>query len=160
MAKILLAGDDAASLVEISSVAEASGHSLVCVTSGLDAQEEALANLPDLIILEAGLAIFSGFEVCRTLREHPDIPKGLPILILSSEDISAKQLEAAHENAPGCAFHLMDATDLKFPDGSFENMICVEAAFHFDTRGQFFREAVRVLQPGGRLGRRSCSPVG
>ena len=45
----------------------------------------------------------------------------------------------------------MNATDLDFPDGSFDNIICVEAAFHFDTRQRFLEEAHRVLKPGGIL---------
>jgi ubiquinone/menaquinone biosynthesis C-methylase UbiE len=45
----------------------------------------------------------------------------------------------------------MDATDLEFPDASFDALICVEAAFHFDTREIFLEEAHRVLRPGGRL---------
>ena len=30
-------------------------------------------------------------------------------------------------------------------------MIALESAFHFPTREDFFREAMRVLRPGGRL---------
>ena len=55
------------------------------------------------------------------------------------------------ENAPGCTFLLMSATDLKFPDNSFDNIICVEAASHFVTREKFLKEAFRVLRPGGRI---------
>jgi MPBQ/MSBQ methyltransferase len=66
-------------------------------------------------------------------------------------NISERQLEAAQANAPGCTFLLMNATDLAFPDASFNNIICVEAAFHFDTRKRFFQEAYRVLKPGGTL---------
>lgn len=66
-------------------------------------------------------------------------------------NISEKQLERCRENAPGCTFELMDATSLDFPGRSFDNVICVEAAFHFDTREKFFRQANRVLKPGGRL---------
>lgn len=66
-------------------------------------------------------------------------------------NISEKQLESAHLNAPGCTFQLMDAANLEFADASFDNVICVEAAFHFCTRERFLREAHRVLKPGGRL---------
>lgn len=66
-------------------------------------------------------------------------------------NISEKQLETACTNAPGCTFLMMDATDLGFPDSSFDNIICVEAAFNFNTREKFLREAFRVLKHGGRL---------
>jgi cyclopropane fatty-acyl-phospholipid synthase-like methyltransferase len=66
-------------------------------------------------------------------------------------NISDWQLDRARQNAPGCLFLNMNATQLEFPDESFNNIICVEAAFHFNTREQFFREALRVLKPGGRL---------
>ena len=45
----------------------------------------------------------------------------------------------------------MSATDLHFADNSIDKMICTEAAFHFDSRDDFFREAYRTLKPGGIL---------
>ena len=66
-------------------------------------------------------------------------------------NISAKQLETCRTNAPGCKFILMDAATLEFPDGQFDNMVCVESVFYFDTRERFLNEAYRVLKPGGRL---------
>jgi MPBQ/MSBQ methyltransferase len=66
-------------------------------------------------------------------------------------NISEKQLETAKANAQGCTFLLMNATQLHFGDNSFDNIICVEAAFHFDTREKFLGEAYRVLKPGGHL---------
>jgi ubiquinone/menaquinone biosynthesis C-methylase UbiE len=66
-------------------------------------------------------------------------------------NISEKQLEICEQNAPQCKFLLMDATSLQFEDGSFNNIICVEAAHHFDTREKFLREAHRVLVSGGTL---------
>jgi ubiquinone/menaquinone biosynthesis C-methylase UbiE len=66
-------------------------------------------------------------------------------------NISKQQLELGRKNAPGCHFVLMDATDLQFSDNCFDNIICVEAMFHFWTRKKFLTNAHRVLKPGGRL---------
>jgi len=66
-------------------------------------------------------------------------------------NISEKQLNRCWTKAPDCTFIRMDATDLKFADNTFDAVICVEAAFHFNTREQFLAEALRVLRPGGRI---------
>jgi MPBQ/MSBQ methyltransferase len=66
-------------------------------------------------------------------------------------NISEKQLSTCRLNAPECNFLAMNATNLQFENSSFDNVICVEAAFHFVTRARFVQEARRVLKPGGRL---------
>jgi MPBQ/MSBQ methyltransferase len=71
--------------------------------------------------------------------------------MISAINISEAQLAEARQRAPGCAFHRMGATRLEFPAEHFDAMICVEAAFHFDTRDAFLGEALRVLKPGGSL---------
>jgi microcystin synthetase protein McyJ len=45
-----------------------------------------------------------------------------------------------------------DATDLSaVTTESVDAVVCVDAAYHFDPRDRFLREARRVLRPGGRL---------
>jgi microcystin synthetase protein McyJ len=46
---------------------------------------------------------------------------------------------------------LGSATATGFPDASFDKVLALECAFHFDTRDQFMSEAFRVLKPGGML---------
>lgn len=74
-----------------------------------------------------------------------------PATAITGINISERQLEEARERVPGASFLRMDATELQFPDATFGNVMCVEAAFHFDTRRKFLAEALRVLQPGGTL---------
>jgi ubiquinone/menaquinone biosynthesis C-methylase UbiE len=66
-------------------------------------------------------------------------------------DISHRELNVARRKASGCCFIVMSATELGFPVEFFDNIICVEAPFHFYTREDFFLEAYRVLKPGGYL---------
>lgn len=66
-------------------------------------------------------------------------------------NIAEAQLRMSRLNAPDCTFIQMDAVKLGFRDGALDNLICVEAAFHFDTRADFLQEAYRVLKPGGYL---------
>lgn len=66
-------------------------------------------------------------------------------------NISPKQLEVCRETSPGSHFLEMDATRLDFADASFDHVVCVEAAFHFEPRRSFLEEALRVLKPGGSL---------
>jgi ubiquinone/menaquinone biosynthesis C-methylase UbiE len=74
-----------------------------------------------------------------------------PTSSVTAINISEKQLEWCRSRAPRCRFLLMSATEMEFGDASFDNVICVEAAFHFNTRERFFREAYRILKPGGKL---------
>jgi SAM-dependent methyltransferase len=66
-------------------------------------------------------------------------------------NISRPQLARSRANAPGGAFQVMDAARLGFADAAFDVLLCVESAFHFNTRESFLREAWRVLKPGGTL---------
>jgi MPBQ/MSBQ methyltransferase len=85
-----------------------------------------------------------GATTKRLMRSYaPDMITGI--------NLSEAQLAEARQRAPGCTFRRMDATRLDFPAAQFDAVICVEAAFHFNTRDIFLREALRVLKPGGSL---------
>ncbi len=49
------------------------------------------------------------------------------------------------------SFQQGSATAMPFADASFDKVVCIEAAFHFQQRTDFFHEAFRVLRPGGVL---------
>jgi MPBQ/MSBQ methyltransferase len=66
-------------------------------------------------------------------------------------NLSEKQLETCRQKVPGGTFLRMDAANLKFADNSYDNIICLEAVFHFHTREKFLREAYRILKPQGNL---------
>jgi ubiquinone/menaquinone biosynthesis C-methylase UbiE len=77
-------------------------------------------------------------------------------MTLAGLNIDPRQLERARRNVVAAqgssvSFHHGSASALPFPDQRFDRVLAVECIFHFPSRRDFFREAVRVLVPGGRL---------
>lgn len=100
------------------------------------------------MILDAGCG-FGDQDIYWAAQNKPKEIVGL--------NISPIQVEAAQQRIGALglqdriAIHLGSATDIPFPDASFNKVLALEAAQHFGTREDFFREAFRVLTPGGSL---------
>lgn len=52
-----------------------------------------------------------------------------------------------------------DAISLDFKNNSFDTIIAIESAFHFNTREKFFKEAFRTLKKNGILCLTDCLPT-
>ncbi|MEM6793147.1 MAG: methyltransferase domain-containing protein [Acidobacteriota bacterium] len=79
------------------------------------------------------------------------VARALPASRVTGINLSRRQVEHARSRFPEADFRVMDAASLDFEDGSFDLVLSVEAAFHFETREAFLGEARRVLRPGGCL---------
>ena len=120
--------------------------------TGASSQREASEALVDTLLARLpkrsgrilDVACGQGASTRRLLATYP--PEAVTAI-----NISSAQVATARQNAPGATILRMDAVKLAFPDESFDAVICVEAAFHFDTRAAFLTEVLRVLKPGGAL---------
>jgi len=77
-------------------------------------------------------------------------------LQLTGLNIDDRQLERARQLVQPLKnntieFRQGDACAMPFGDASFDRLLAVECIFHFPSREAFFKEAHRVLKPGGML---------
>jgi SAM-dependent methyltransferase len=73
---------------------------------------------------------------------------------LTCTDLAPAMVERARAvvgEHPGIAYRQADATELPFPDNSFDAVICQFGVMFFPDKTKGMREAARVLKPGGRF---------
>ena len=83
---------------------------------------------------------------------------------VTAVDISHELLAAARQLSghirPPIEFHLADATDLPFADGSFDGVISTFGVIFALDQAAAARELARVCRPGGRLALTAWAPGG
>lgn len=84
MARILVI-DDNADLLEMIRVLleERGGHQAVLSADGEDGLAKALADPPDLAIIDVMMPDISGYDICRQLRANPDTAS-IPIIVITA----------------------------------------------------------------------------
>jgi pilus assembly protein CpaE len=84
MARILVV-DDNADLLEMIRVLleERGGHQAILSADGEDGLAKALADPPDLAIIDVMMPDISGYDICRQLRANPDTAS-IPIIVITA----------------------------------------------------------------------------
>lgn len=83
MKKILIADDKATSRELLRTVLERQGYEVMEAADGEEALQKALAQLPDLILLDLQMPLRTGYEVLEELRKDPR-QAALPIIALTA----------------------------------------------------------------------------
>ena len=81
--KILLADDSQTALMMERALLVGSPYEVIVATDGQDAVQQAIANDPDLIILDVVMPNMDGFEACRELRRL-DVTRDTPIIMVTT----------------------------------------------------------------------------
>jgi DNA-binding response OmpR family regulator len=82
--RVLLAEDEASIAESITFLLERAGFVVSVVTDGRKALDKALAEVPDVMVLDVMLPELDGYEILRQLRAN-DRVKALPVLMLTAK---------------------------------------------------------------------------
>ena len=93
MAKVLIATMDSLVFDTLSAEVAGEGHEVLWASDGKDACDLTLSSEPALVFVEEELPVFDGFEVAQILRGDPDVPRELPIVLLSDEPVEPHRFE-------------------------------------------------------------------
>ena len=103
---------------------------------------------PELDVLDCGFG-FADQDLYWLRRYAPARITGINVTPLQVELAHARVQQAGL--ASRIRLHFGSATAMPFADSTFDRVLALESAFHFETRSKFFSEAMRVLRPGGIL---------
>jgi adenylate cyclase len=87
--RILVVDDVAANVRLLEAIVEPAGFSLSSVSSGPEALERVVTELPDLVLLDVQMAGMNGYEVCRRIREN-EATALVPVVMVTSHDSEAR----------------------------------------------------------------------
>jgi two-component system, OmpR family, alkaline phosphatase synthesis response regulator PhoP len=109
--KILIADDNENIREALTSILEDEGHSLWIAKNGAEALEKVREISPDILILDVMMPEMSGYDVCRAVKNDPDLKKTF-ILMLSAKGQAAEQEQGKENGADDYIVKPFSPTDI------------------------------------------------
>jgi DNA-binding response OmpR family regulator len=96
--KILVVDDSKTALFMVTTILKKAPYDLVTAHDGQQAVEVAMAERPDLILMDVIMPRMTGFEACRELRQH-DATRTIPVILVTTRG-EERNVETGFES--GC----------------------------------------------------------
>ena len=97
--KILVVDDSKTALFMVTTILKKEPYNLVTACDGEQALEMAVAEHPDLILMDVNMPRKTGFEACKELKQREDT-KAIPVILVTTRG-EGVNVEAGYES--GCS---------------------------------------------------------
>ena len=132
--RVLVVDDMAVNRVLLRDILEAEGHEVAEAAGGPEALERAVAQPPDVILLDVNMPSMDGFEVCRRLKAGPETA-AVPVLLVTALAQREQRLAGIAAGASDYLTKPIDKADLIL---RVRNAIRVRT-LHAELEGQYGR---------------------
>ncbi|MFA5104992.1 MAG: response regulator [Candidatus Margulisiibacteriota bacterium] len=96
--KILMADDEINILALSGEALKQQGYDVITASNGIMALEKAVAEKPDLVILDRQMPGMNGLEVCKNIRETAGL-RDVPVIFLTGQDSKPEIMQGYSEGA-------------------------------------------------------------
>jgi signal transduction histidine kinase len=110
--KVLIVDDDSYVCATMEALLKNEGHELIFASSGAEGQAKALAERPDVILLDVMMPEMDGYEVCRRLKADP-ATAAIPVLLVTALTERKERLKGIEAGANDYLTKPIDAQDLR-----------------------------------------------
>jgi two-component system, sensor histidine kinase len=138
---ILNVNDSEASLYMVGRMLKKAGYRVVDATTGLGALELLAKERPDLVVLDIRLPDISGIEVCRRIRQHPELGSTKVLQTSATYVTAANKVESLEGGADAYLAQPFEAQELVATVHSLVRLHRAEQALREDA--EQLREADR-----------------
>lgn len=98
--KILVVDDSAPDRVNLETVLNEAGYSVVAASSGAEALTVATSESPDMIFMDIVMGDMDGYQACRKLKES-DGTRDIPVVMVTSKAQKVDRMWATQQGATG-----------------------------------------------------------
>lgn len=111
-ATILIVDDEARNRDLIEAILKPTGHRLELAEDGREALAKTIELRPDLILLDVMMPDITGYEVCQTIREDPELAE-IPVIMVTALDDRESRLQGIEAGADDFLSKPVDSMELK-----------------------------------------------
>lgn len=84
MTKILIAEDEPDIRELVAFTLRFAGYEVVTAANGEEAVQQAVKEMPDLVLMDVRMPRMTGYDACRAMKSNPDL-KDIPVVFLSAK---------------------------------------------------------------------------